>query len=428
MISVSPTPSSGCPALADPSTWANGTVHGGTVTGDETWTAEGSPHRLPAGIHVLPGGSVTITPCAVVLVGTGQAIVVQDNAAWMAVGTATQPIWIGSMAHARAPGSWLGIEVRRHARPATRFAWVTVDAGGGQPSDADVEPAGIRTESENGLDVFHVAVEGSGGWGVVAGGHGGFSADSEALTIVGAQGEGAVLFDDVDQVRTLPIGSYDRNAHGRIVIAAHARTVFTTGTWRNPGVGVAYRVRRGARLSVEGVDGPALTVAPGTVITFEDDAELDVGWDAPGALVVNGIDEAHRIRLVGTTSGRARWAGLYLGPHTDVGRTRIRWAEIVGAGAETSADIEVCASPDGRVLNQAMMYIQNVDAARDVTFTRFRDGPSDGFSVVRSGDFEKLPGDYTTAVGGNDFSGAGTRCRQSMPRVRGRCPATPWCD
>ena len=56
-----------------------GTVHNSTVERDEVWSLEDSPHRLPDGLTVRDGATLTIAPCAVVLTGRGNGVEVQDG-------------------------------------------------------------------------------------------------------------------------------------------------------------------------------------------------------------------------------------------------------------------------------------------------------------------------------------------------------------
>ncbi len=429
IVSVARTPAHGCPALVPHTALGHGTTHGSTVSGNEVWTLEGSPHRVPNGIHLLAGASVTVSPCAVILVGAGRDFVVQDDAALLALGEASKPIRFDSAREAPAPGDWIGLEIRAHARPATRLAWVTVAHAGAEDGNANEPDAAVRTWLETGLDLDHVTVRESSQWGVALLGRGGFHPRSGTLTVTASQGPGAIFFADTDQVRTLPAGAYTGNRVNDIFLSTWSREVRTSGTWRNPGADVRYVVRRAGRVIVEGPANPQLVIAPGARVAFEDDAEMVVGWDQPGALLARG--EASQ-RVIFTTARTppepASWVGLFFGPHLDVARSGLDHALIESAGAPADAPFVVCPSASSTTtMDTAMLFLQGLDAPRLVTHTTFHAGPPRGFAILRSGDFPSPVADLCAPDLGNDLVTAGVRCAQSQPRIRGECPQIPAC-
>ena len=79
----------GCPAPT-----SGPTNHPGTV-GTETWTAAGSPHKVPLNTNI--SGTLTIEPCAEVLIGGQLNLSVEGTGKLVAEGTANKPIHIGAL-------------------------------------------------------------------------------------------------------------------------------------------------------------------------------------------------------------------------------------------------------------------------------------------------------------------------------------------
>ncbi len=428
VITVGRTPAAGCPASTPRARWGRGTVHGGTVTGSETWTRAGSPHRLPNGMHIVAGATVRVEPCAVVLVGTGRDLVVQDDARLVAAGTASEPVLFDSASDRPTAGDWIGVEIRARALPTSSLSHTTIAHGGAEPPQRGEPSAGIRSWMAAGLDLDHVTVQESTGWGIAMLGEAGFSSRSRELRITNTVGPGAVFFADAGQVRTLPDGDYGRNEHPDIFVAARGRTVQTDATWRNPGINCRYRIRRAARILVEGTNAPRLIIAPGTTVAFEDDAELDVGWDHPGALVADGGDTQNRIVFTGNgaTVTPATWVGLLFGPHTDTTRSRVRFAVVEGAGARAAGAFAACPIASGEPLEPSgMVFLQGIRAGEMITHTEFRAGPARGVAIFASGDSPLPAEDFAAPTRGNIFAAAGVLRPQTTPPHAGRCAATP---
>lgn len=421
----------GCPATASRASWSVGTIHGSTVFGHESWSREGSPHRIPNGIHVIAGASLQIEPCAAVLVGPGRDVVVQDDARLRAIGTAESPILFDSDGEHPAAGDWLGLEIRSRALPGTRFAHTTIRHAGGAPPERGEAPAAVRSRASSGLEFERLTIEKSAGWGVAALGESGFARSARALRIVGGEGLGVVYFADADQVRSLPELELASNAVNEVFVAAHQRTLRSDGTWRNVGPGARYRIRKSARIMVEGPDSPRLVIAPGTTVAFEEDAELDVGWDAPGALFADGEGEASRVVFTSATppAEASRWVGVLFGEHTDTARSRLRYARIEGAGARATGDFVTCPLAGGERLEPiGMVFFQGVRAAWLLSQTEFRGGSPEGVAVFVAGDSPVAAEDFTASSRGNIFVQSAVRCAQSTAPTSGQCPSTPRCD
>ncbi len=422
----------GCPATAARTTWTRGTDHGGTVSGHERWSREGSPHRLPNGVHLLAGSSVRIEPCAVVAVGPGAAIVVQDDARLVASGSPEAPVRFTSTAATPAPGDWVGLEFRARALPDTHLTHTFVEFAGAEVVERGEAPGAIRSSLRAGLHVDHVTVRDSGAWGVVLREESGFSADSRHLVVHGARGEGAVRFDDVDAVDTLPDGDLTGNTRNEVFLAARGRTVHHDATWRALAGGVRYRVRRAARILVEGTAAPRLTLAAGVAVAFEPDAELDVGWNLPGALQITGDRANGPVVLTAADhdrGGPARWVGVILGAQTDTTRSALVGAVFEGAGAPATGQFTACPIAPGETVEPlGMLFLQGLRADGMVRECEFRAGPPSGVAVFLSGDSVGLGSDFTTPSRGNHFANAGVRCSVRIAPGAGGCAPSPRCD
>lgn len=414
----------GCPATDDRTRWGFGTLHGHTVRGAETWTRVGSPHRLPYGVHLLAGARVTVEPCAVVAVGGGRDVVVQGDAALVAVGSERAPIVLTSAAPQPEPGDWVGLEIRAHTLPSAHLEHVTVEFAGASRGVPGEPPAAVRSWVEDGLSISNVRVVASAGYGVAMFDAAGFAPDATSLTIERSRGDGAVYFADVDQVRTLPSGRYAGNAHNEVTLAATRRVVRNESTWSALGPDQRYRVRRAARVIVNGAVSPRLTLAPGVVIAFDEDAELVVGEELPGALRAEGDARRGSVVLTGATTPvvRASWVGVVLGARTDIARTTLRDVSIEGAGAVATGAFDTCwPTPVGSLEPRGMIFLLGVSSDNLLSHVRFVAGPAEGVAIVRAGAAPLGFVDFTRVSLCNDFAHAGVHAAQSQPFGVGGC-------
>ncbi|MEZ4410724.1 MAG: hypothetical protein R3A52_30210 [Polyangiales bacterium] len=415
----------GCPATDPAARRREGTLHADAMRGHEVWTAAGSPHRAPHGMFLMAGARLALEPCALVLVGEGRDVVVQDGATLVSEGEPGRPVRFDAEGDAPPPGAWRGVEVRRRANPETRFVWTHLDHAGAPAAERGDPPAGLRVFAPS-LRASHLAVASSGGWGVALQEAGAFSDDAGPLTVRGAR-EGAVTVADVSRVSTLPLGDYRGNARDEVRVELRDAVLTASARWRD--LGVRYRVPASRRLRVEGADAPALTLDPGVTVAFDDDAALEVGWRAPGALVAVGDGPDARVSLVAAGEGaRPRWVGVLFGPLAVASTSRLRWARIEGAGRPSGAFLPHCA-PAGPELDpdRAMVTFASIEARNVIRDTLFVAGPTAGVAVLWAGDREGAPEDVTAPSHGNEFDTNSIGCPQSWARVGGACPVRPSC-
>ena len=415
--SVPQSPAQGCPATRLDAWRDHGTVHEVTVSGNETWTAEGSPHRLPDGLRITRGASVTLVPCALVLAAGGTAVRVEQDAALFAMGESNRPVRIDADGASPSPGAWEGLAFARGARTTSRLVWTRIAHGGSRA-------AGL-TVAMHDLDVSHVTIDESRASGVWLTERGSFATGTNALEIRATHAAGAndggmpIVIDDADAVGSIPSLVLADNARAEIRIAPpdHATFVRSTQTWRD--LGVPYVLDDDRVLAVDGSDDPTLTLAGGVTLALGADDEIRVGDTSSSALVID-VDTDHAVTL---RNASAHWRGIVLGPLANPQRTRFHGVRIEGA-------IGVALPPDAcapRDIARALFVVQH--APQSALFSNLRvDSPADEAAVVArswAGNARSLfaPGASSNAIN------AAFHCIQTPLRsANGRCEVHPRCD
>ncbi len=426
-----PSRASGCPATAANVALPAGTVHSANVTRDETWTLEDSPHRLPDGLVVHDGATLTIAPCAVVLVGHGNGVDVQDGAGVVAAGDAQRPIRFGSDNPQAQAGDWMALWVSPNARRTSRLSYVTLEHGGADWNGR----SSCLSVLASGLHVDHVTARQCRAFGVGLYESGTFSGDSSDVTVTGtvagnAALTGAVFVQRAPSVGSVPRGAYTGNAADEVFIAeggagSDTGTIRQSTLWKN--LGVAYHVADDVDLRVDGPTAPVLTVAPGVTLRFGRGAGLSVGYDAEGGLVMDGGSDATRIvlRPAGTDESPRQWHGVYLGPRTNRTATRLRYVTLRNAGQNWNGslcDWEGTSSDDPFLMLEAQPNPGNID------HIAFAGGAPDSVAFGRR--WGGAATNFNDPAMGNDFSQFGGGCHQSpQPDANGGCPdPAPRCE
>lgn len=426
----------GCPArdpVTDPR--PRGHAHTDTVRGQERWRAADSPHRVPYGLEVMPGGVLEIEPCARVEVGEGRAIVVRREGRLQAAGTPEGPIYLGPVAGAEEAVEgrrWAGVTFAEGASVQSALAWVTLD-GAGLADPARGEPAALRVGMAEGLSMRGVEIARWSGYALGLVGSGRVVSSGVLGLRDASSAMGAVAVDDVDAVASLPrlrwSGAAAPAGQGDVRVMARQRVVHGDARWS--ALGARYRVRSGARVMVGGASGRgALTLAAGVEIAFEAGAELVVGLEGPGALRAEGQLATSPVRLVSVDAGATQpsWHGVFFGVRTVLAESGLRGVVLRGAGLRARRAMLGCeADPAPSEPDAAMVTIEGVAAQGLLREMRFEVGPPRGYAVAQGGD---IAGDFlnlTDPRWGLDAAGSGAGCVQRWPMVRGRCDATPRC-
>lgn len=341
----------GCPAPT-----AGPTVHDTDPTASETWRADDGPHLVTQDLRLGAGVTVTVEPCAEVLLEEGVAIVlVETGARLVAEGEADRPIRFGRA----GPGPWAFLRVEH---PATASLAHAVLEGGG--SDAiTYDGATVVADGDSGdqrrrlLTVREVEIRDSQGYGMMVRRQGAFTTDSVGLTIAGSGASGgaheAPLLVEPHALDGLPAGSYTGNAADEIVIDTLGEDVTLDTTIADRGV--PYRVTRDLNVVRDStaVD-PTLRIEPGVVLRFEPGGVLEVGFSAfGGALVAEGTAEDPIVfTSASPTPAAGDWVGLIVRDASDPALQRVDHARIEYAGGDSGGQGFDCSDTpdDGAVI------------------------------------------------------------------------------
>jgi hypothetical protein len=334
------------------------TMHGGGSTSDpenDVWTADGSPHILPFDTTIYK--TVTIEPCAEVLIAGGKQVTVRGKL--VAEGTATKRIHIGAKDAASPFGNI------RTLSPATiRLAYATID-GGGLPlatlpylaGTLEINGDTLKPVQEV-LFVDHVTVAGSKSNGLVVSGNGGFAAGSSQLVVSGAAVHPLSVW--ARSVGGIPTGTYTGNAVDKILLPATSgnETINETTTLHERGV--PYLVGHATSAGDLRVDVPmgqpavTLTIEPGVSVRFKKGGVLKVAVatssnPARGSLVAAGT-AAKPIVFTSDEAAPAAgdWLGLWFGD-IPTATTKLDQVRVEYAGGTSSSGSGSC--PDNSELN-----------------------------------------------------------------------------
>ena len=130
------------------------TISGPIIT-DTVWTAVDSPYLLTDTVTITPGVTLTIEPGVMVMADGNSftALVVENGASLIAIGTPTGPITFTSVADS-APGEWAGILLRGggHFEHTTyRFGTYNIDIEGPTGDLVSIENSTIQNGSDYGM-------------------------------------------------------------------------------------------------------------------------------------------------------------------------------------------------------------------------------------------------------------------------------------
>ncbi len=401
-----------------------GTEHAREITADETWSAAGSPHRVTFGIRVL--ATVTIEPCATVLVGdsytvtigtTGKkgAIVAKGERGVDASGAPIRrPVTFGAIDPSKPWGSLtvdqegmldLSSAVLRDAASAAS------DQNGGGAILAYGEASTAATVVKN-VRAVDLTIERARGHGVSLQRRSAFTDDSKDVVVKDSGREGAAF-----PIRVVP-GAMTNIPTGVVLMGNHADEIeilassasTLTDTIRSRGA--PYRVSGRLRVAPE-TDGPAatLTIEPGVTLRFDttSDSGLQIGTsDARQGILVAAGTVAAPITFTSAKSPAAPgdWKNIYFGYSPPAGN-RIENAVIEYAGGSSGAQGYGCgdAENDASVL---LLSARPTDAF--IKTTTFRNGGGDTGIVLG----------WTSDLAGPDFKATNTFT--SMPT----CEVSRW--
>ncbi|MCA9586852.1 MAG: hypothetical protein KC657_15965 [Myxococcales bacterium] len=399
-----------------------GTTHAAAPTGNETWSAADSPHRITAAITIAAGTTLTLEPCAVVTIAPSVGVLVQGKL--VAEGAADTPITIGPEDPAKG---FTTIEARKGAE--VRFSYVTVE-GGGDPNGGRLTQAAmldIRGDQDLAPQpIFradHVTLKGSKSLGIWLREGGAFAPGSTDLRVTGGASFPMQVWGRA--VGTVPSGTYTGNAIDEIHLPANGGRDDIQEDTTMRARGVPYRIggsEGGVSFRVQGPSTPALTIEPGVTLRFAKDARLVVDTSttndpATGALVAQGTADAPIVfTSAAATPAAGDWVGIVFGRRPDP-RSKISNAKVQYAGGPSQASSFDCPSPGvpGFGSEGAVLVLGGKPSSAFVTNTTIDTSASAG--IVRG-----WTGDPIDFLATNTFTNV-ARCNETFPRPSvGVCP------
>lgn len=301
------------------------TKHDSAITKDETWTADASPHVLTWDVYVKDGATLTIEPCAEVLLEKERVLGTRDGKL-VAEGTANKPIRIAG----KDGAEWTKLEF--NSPGLARLAYVTVEGGGGADVN-DQDGASVEVRGNGGplpapevLYVDHVTVKGSRGAGVAVFGHATFVSGSHDLVVTGSGGDKFPYPISIEEhsIDALPTGSYTGNKKDEIYLSLVGAGTAGDGLKVDATLhdrGVPYRLDGGFNVAVNEDGGKlaTLTIEPGVTMKFPKGKAFKVEtWtsDEPATGAVRALGTAER-PIVFTSAedspAPGDWMGFWFG-------------------------------------------------------------------------------------------------------------------
>jgi hypothetical protein len=255
-------------------------VRGGTVSTTATWLNQGVPYVLGGDISVQdPSNSpvLTIAPgCSLKFNGDHEFFTgYTQPGAIVAEGTASAPIVFSTGISPKVPGSWASVSIYYRATSATSFKYCTFEYGGSAAAKGTFYVDGAKSAFENCM------ITQSANSGAVLQNDASF-ASFTGNTISNCGNHAVEIYPEY--VKTLLSGNtYSGNTNNDILVKGG--TVSTTATWLNQGA--PYTL--GGDVSVQDAsNSPVLTIAPGTTVKLQSDAELYCGYTQPGGIIADG--------------------------------------------------------------------------------------------------------------------------------------------
>lgn len=411
-----------CPAITGE------VIHQNDVTASETWAGDGLVHHVTAGITVRPGATLTLAPCAVVKVNTGQLLTLLgapgQPAKLVSLGTAARRVLITNFTAGQRWGGWRNLS----AEATFELAYTTLEnAGTGTSHGATLDlRANGKSESEAipVLKADHLVISGSLGTGVVMASAAAFTADSTELTVTGGGGtvNGGDYALELNPIAagTLPTLSLSGNAHDAIRVSAGSLYISRDLTLKNRGVPYYFSFDRVRVTDQAGVVTPVLTIEPGVELRFDDYLVVgaeNVGVSSnPGRLIALGTP-TQRITFTSAkpTRAPADWPGVWL---LNAAGSRLENVDLDFAGGMNGISSSNC-KPVGTNDNAALFIGQSgggyISAPSDFVAVRISSSASHGINSMW-----QAAGSGPVLAGGFTFNGLGG-CSQTRNRLLTTC-------
>lgn len=265
-----------------------GTIHdGGAITADETWSPVGNPHIIRGDISVENNATLTILPGCIIKFHPDVELYAgySGPGAIVANGTADSTILFTSNVTAPAPGDWQNVGLYQYAMNTSSFRYCIFEYGGKSSS----WPGEIYADGITFVKISNCVFRYSGNYGVYLTDDAGFNTFTNNTITNCAQ---YPLRINAEYVRTIGTGN---NLTGNTIdaILVHGSRIHTSGTWVNPGV--PYVIDGDVDIGDDNTN-PVIRIAPGNVIKFQPDVEMNAGYSGAGGLIADGTNG--RIRFI----------------------------------------------------------------------------------------------------------------------------------
>jgi hypothetical protein len=280
---------------------------GGVVTTDMTLTRGCSPYAIDQQIRVEGNATLTIEPGVTMMFKKDVELTIAYNGAGrlVAAGTAALPIVMTSSAAIPAAGDWAGIRFYGETLTGNQVSYVTLDDCG-QPGGGCI--VGLTGVTPGALTIDHVTIDhvGAGADGIVENGTDLAFKVTNTTFKPGAIAKGDfAIYLDAGSFAGIGAG----NVFNSATIDVDGGTVETTASWVNPGTPIVVT----STFRVEGDASPVLTLAPGTIMQFDADVALWIGYNGAGQLVAEGTAAAPILMTSkAVVPGPGDWVGVQL--------------------------------------------------------------------------------------------------------------------
>jgi len=408
-----------------------GTDHMGLVSQAETWTAAGSPHRVTSDLAIK--ATVTIEPCAVVLLGSSVHVT---------VGSATEPGSIIGHGTSQLVGGVLDVRpVTFDAlTPAAKWAQIIIEPKGTLDLDvAAIQNGGQPTINEPGMLVVRgvaggpndgvvtrsakltrVLLESSASYGVNLDGWGGFDAASRKVWIRSSGGAASPypIRLEAGVVETLPTDLVVTGNMKDEIQLRSSKAHMRDDTFADHGV--PYHVTGSLYVNASADGAPVkLTIAAGVTLAFEDLASgITIGssMTRQGILEAIGTAAAPIVFTSAKTSKAAGdWRNLAFRASPTTGN-RVSYARVEYAGADSQTNSFGCGPAD----NDGAVWIQGTGGDQGAPSAAFIDQTTfdhiAGTTVIVSGWIDDAGPNFSPT---NTFGAATPSCKVSRPRRTG---------
>lgn len=316
-----------------------GAIHSQSITANETWRAADNPHLVTRSLTVDGSSTpvLTLEPGVEVRFARDAGLAFGGNSGGTlkAVGTQAAPIRMIADNASPQPGFWKGLLFQNGSGSSELRHATLSHCGGGNATGAACVFANSRPVVEN------VTVQQSGRYGVYLDDAGAFGSGSGNLTVRGSAHH--PIHVEANQAGSIPVNTVlAENARNTVEIqgGSNQGTVSTSQTW--PNLGVPY-VISGPQLFVGGPGVATLTLLAGTELRFQSQAEVFIGINRDGALLVQGTAAAP-VRFTADASApvAGHWRGISLtGPAASASRLTHTVVEFCGGGPGTAKCLEI---------------------------------------------------------------------------------------